>query len=75
MQQHSLADDTLWISQTVVDPHRARVMMDANRWHAAKLLPKVYGERLDVNQSGMMVVAQPTAQELADAAQKLLSEL
>ena len=38
-------DDTL-------DPHKARVRMDGQKWAASKILPRVYGDQLDLKHSG-----------------------
>jgi hypothetical protein len=31
------------------DPNRARIIIDADKWLASKLIAKVYGDKLDVN--------------------------
>lgn len=42
----SIADDD------TEDVNRSRLKVDARRWAAGKLRPKVYGEKLDLNHSG-----------------------
>lgn len=49
IQQHSYADDIIWIADNEPDPQVARVKIDARKWTASKLLPSVYGDRLDAN--------------------------
>lgn len=34
------------------DPNSRRIRVDARKWAAGKLRPKVYGEKLDLNHSG-----------------------
>jgi hypothetical protein len=36
------------LEKNLIDPNAARVILDAMKWSAAKLRPKVYGDRLDV---------------------------
>lgn len=38
-----------------VDVNRSRLMVDARKWAAGKLRPKVYGEKLDLNHSGRIL--------------------
>lgn len=42
------ADEVAQIADTEEDPNRARVRIDARKWAAAKLKPKVYGDKLDI---------------------------
>jgi hypothetical protein len=48
VQAHVIADDTRDIVDNEPDPARARVMLDQRKWHASKLLPKVYGDRQEI---------------------------
>ena len=41
-------DDTL-------DVNRSRLMVDARKWAAGKLRPKVYGDKMDLNHSGRIL--------------------
>lgn len=34
------------------DVNRAKLLIDTDKWLASKLIPKVYGDRIDVNVSG-----------------------
>lgn len=49
------------IADTEPDPNRARVMIDARKWIASKLLPKRYGDRLEV-ETKIDLFAQAVAQ-------------
>lgn len=49
IQQHSYADDIIYISDTEKDPQVARVRIDARKWTSSRLLPKVYGEKVSVD--------------------------
>ena len=46
------ADQIIDISDTEKDPAKARVRIDARKWKAGKLKPKVYGDRVDVTTDG-----------------------
>ena len=45
---------------------RSKLRVDARKWVASKLLPKKYGDRLAVDNSGVIGVAAINAQELTD---------
>lgn len=47
-----MAEEILEIADTEQDSNRARVRIDARKWIAAKLKPKKYGEKIDVNHEG-----------------------
>lgn len=38
--------DTAW--DETIEPARLRIIVDAQKWELSKLLPKVYGDKLDV---------------------------
>jgi len=44
-----LAEEVLTIADTETDPNKARVRVDARKWAAAKLNPKNYGDRMQVD--------------------------
>lgn len=44
------AEEIVDIADTETDPNVARVRIDARKWKASKLKPKVYGERIAVDQ-------------------------
>jgi len=48
---HMAADDIVEISDTEIDPAKARVRIDARKWYAGKMNAKHYGDRLDINQN------------------------
>lgn len=52
MQAHVYADETITIADTCEDPAKARVQIDARKWHASHTNPKVWGDtqRVDINQ-------------------------
>lgn len=47
-----MAEEILEIADTEPDSNRARVRIDARKWVAAKLKPKKYGDKIDVNHEG-----------------------
>jgi len=46
------ADRIIEIADTEADPARARVMIDARKWHLSKMAPKRYGEKISAEVSG-----------------------
>jgi hypothetical protein len=53
-----VAEEIIDIADNEPDPHRARVMIDARKWIASKLLPKKYGDRQQVDvRAGMSLEA------------------
>lgn len=58
------ADKIVEIADTEGDPQKARVMIDARKWHLSKMAPKRYGEKLDVNLGGTVGVRR--AEELSE---------
>lgn len=52
LQQHSFADDIIWISDTETDQGKARTQIDARKWTASRLLPKVYGDHINHEHTG-----------------------
>lgn len=42
---------------------RSRIRIDARKWMAGKLRPKVYGDKLDLNHSGRIGVAKELSEE------------
>lgn len=47
-QADSLFDEVLMIADTEEDTNKARVRIDARKWMAGKLRPKVYGDKIAV---------------------------
>lgn len=47
-QADYFADEIATIADTEPDPNKARVRIDARKWAAGKLKPKVYGDKLDI---------------------------
>jgi hypothetical protein len=55
-QAHNLAEQAVEAAFTAPDPQQGRLRFDALRWYASKLLPKVYGERVEVEQTTRQVI-------------------
>lgn len=47
-QADFFADEIAHIADTEPDPNKARVRIDARKWAAGKLKPKLYGDKLDI---------------------------
>lgn len=71
-----LADEILEIStapshteDTAVCVARSRLEVDSRKWMLSKMLPKVYGDKLDLNHSGRIATSREmTEEELASIA-------
>ena len=59
------------VAAGTMDSHAARVVLDSMRWRAAKLAPKVYGDRLDVSVTDTRISIQGALQ----AAQSRLADV
>lgn len=58
IQADSFADEIVEISDDVTeDANSRRVRVDSRKWIAAKLRPKRYGDKLDVEHSGDVTVS------------------
>jgi hypothetical protein len=53
-QADTLVDDIVTIADTEEDANRARVRIDARKWTAGKMRPKVYGDRVAIGGSDDM---------------------
>lgn len=51
-QAEHYAEEIITIADTEEDANRARVRIDARKWTASKLLPKRYGDRVELEHSG-----------------------
>jgi transposase len=56
-QAHTLAELAVEAALSATGPQAARLHFDALRWYASKLLPKVYGDRVEVEQTVRAVVS------------------
>lgn len=50
LRAHGFADDIIEISDTETDGWKAKAKIDARKWAAGKMLPRVYGEHLQIEQ-------------------------
>lgn len=55
-QADTYADEIVRIADSEPDPNRARVRIDARKWVAGKLRPKVYGDKVGLEASGSLSV-------------------
>jgi hypothetical protein len=57
-----MADDLVDIADESGDPNRNRLRVDTRKWLLSKALPKIYGDRLEVDaKAGLVVVETPAA--------------
>jgi hypothetical protein len=57
-----MADDLIDIADEQGDPNRNRLRVDTRKWLLSKALPKIYGDRLQVDaKAGLVVVETPAA--------------
>lgn len=75
VQQHALADETVEIADTDPDPSRARNRIYARQWHAAKLAPKVYGDRTQMEMGGHVTYDAPGLAEVKQALEEIKDKL
>jgi hypothetical protein len=68
-----IADEVITIADTDPDPVRARVRIDARKWWAAKVNPKAYGDKAEVNVTGNHTVTH--SPESVSATEKWLMEV
>lgn len=55
-QQDTYAEEIIHIADTAKDANLARLQIDARKWHASKLAPKKYGDKLDLNHGGSIAL-------------------
>jgi hypothetical protein len=48
-QQEVFAAEVVLIADTEPDPARARNRMDARKWHASKVAPKKWGDKIEID--------------------------
>ena len=67
-----LADDLQSVSDNdSIEPNSRRIMVDTRKWMLSKMLPKIYGDRLNLEHSGKVQTEQAlTNAELAAIAAK-----
>lgn len=57
-----MADDLVAIADEPGDAHRNRLRVDTRKWLLSKALPKIYGDRIEVDaKAGLVVVETPAA--------------
>lgn len=52
IQAHKYAEDVITIADTAEDAALARLQVDARKWVCSKVLPKVYGDKLEQTLKG-----------------------
>lgn len=66
-----LADDLLSVSDDQnLDANSRRIMVDTRKWMLSKMLPKIYGDRLNLEHSGKVNTETMTEAELTAIAAK-----
>ena len=77
-QADTYADDIVRIADQELDANRARVRIDARKWVAGKLRPKVYGDKVQTEVSGPeggpIETVELTPREVAQRAAFLLAK-
>jgi hypothetical protein len=57
-----MADDLVDIADEAGDPNRNRLRVDTRKWLLSKALPKIYGDKLEVDaKAGLLLVETPAA--------------
>jgi hypothetical protein len=55
-QADHYADEIIAIADEEPDPSKAKVRVDARKWVASKLKPRVYGDKIDHKHSGSLTI-------------------
>lgn len=73
-QAASYADDIVDIADTEPDPQRARVRIDARKWHASKLAPKKYGDKIAIggDEENPLTVVHEAGKTLDDKIERII---
>lgn len=74
-QADYLSDEIVDISDTEPDPAKARVRIDARKWKASKLKPKVYGDRVINENQNKNYNVELTDEELDAKIERLKKQL
>jgi len=53
---------------------RSRLRVDSRKWVLSKLMPKQYGDRLDLNHSGEVALSQQTDEQVDERVRVLLAQ-
>lgn len=60
-QADTIADEVIEIADTEDDPQKARVRVDARKWAAARMSPRKWGDRQQVEHSGQLGITHEQA--------------
>jgi hypothetical protein len=60
-----MADELIEIADNEPDAQKARNRIDVRKWTLAKMLPKVFGDKLEVEATAGIVVVKLDAEDLA----------
>jgi hypothetical protein len=55
-QADHYVDEIMSIADSAEDPQKARVQIDARKWVASKLRPRIYGDKQEIEHSGAMKI-------------------
>jgi hypothetical protein len=65
-QADGFFDEVVDIADNTKDPQKARVQIDARKWAAGKMRPKVYGDKINHEHSGGITLTHEQALEALD---------
>jgi len=68
-------DDMDHVARTEPDVNRARLIVDSIKWRASKMIPKVYGDKLDVTVEHRLDIGEALAAARARATLRPLCDL
>ncbi len=69
-QAHVYADQTLEIADTAEDAGLAKLQIDARKWYASKVIPKLYGDRQDIEVNHTVKIAEEHAAALIELSRR-----
>lgn len=68
LQGHAVAEEVLQGARDATDANLGRLRMDAGKWFAAKLLPRIYSDRVAIDQTIELAESRSTADIAASIA-------
>ena len=59
-----MADEIIEIADSEPDAQTARNRCDVRKWYLSKMLPKVFGEKIEVDNKGGLVIVKLDAEDM-----------
>lgn len=69
-QAHVYADQIIELADTAEDANLARIQVDTRKWYASKVIPKLYGDRQDIEVNHTVKIAEEHAAALIELSRR-----